>query len=364
MAYKKVNSINNTSSKSTKKKGKSTNSNKKEVKEEKVKTKNSTLKTKNNIVNNKKKTPIKSNNNKNVKAKNKNTIKKTKNSSVNKRKNINNKDRFNKIIKMSPYFLVIIIVIILLLINLFKVLIWVIDEYKTVDYIKDYSEYFIMEEEENSEEVKLVNPPTDKKDDYYKYIDIPFKSVDLKSLIEINSDTVAFIHLNNTNINYPVLKTTNNDYYLNHSFNKSRNGNGWIFMDFRNNSDFTSDNTIIYGHALLNKTMFGTLKNVLSDSYLGNKENNIIFISTKDYDYMYQIFSIYYVKTETYYMTPSFNNMEEKRVWLDKIKKRNISNINTTVNENDKILTLSTCKSNSERIVVHSKLIKMQENNL
>ena len=191
---------------------------------------------------------------------------------------------------------------------------------------------------------------------------MPFKNIDYSKLLKINNDTVAFIHLNNTNINYPVVKSDNNNFYLKHTFNKSKNSNGWIFMDFRNNSDLTDDNTIIYGHNLKNKTMFGTLRRMLNKEHLKDKENRVIYISTNDTNYLYQIFSIYTIKEETYYLTTNFDKKEEKKEWINTIKKRNTSSIKTSVDENDKILTLSTCKnSNGIRVVVHAKLIKTQK---
>ena len=191
---------------------------------------------------------------------------------------------------------------------------------------------------------------------------MPFKSVDLTKLVKINKDTVAFIHLNNSNINYPIVQANDNKYYLAHAFDKKKNRNGWIFLDFRNNPDFTDDNTIIYGHGLKNTTMFGTLKNLLKKKNQNNKDNHVIYISTLTNDYLYQIFSIYTIKEESYYITPKFKTKEEKINWLDTMKKRNVSSINTSVDENDKILTLSTCQNNTgDRIVVHAKLIKMQK---
>ena len=192
---------------------------------------------------------------------------------------------------------------------------------------------------------------------------MPFYQIDFTNLVEENSDTVAFIHINNTLINYPVVKTNNNNFYLNHSFDKKENKAGWIFMDYRNNIEELNDNTIIYGHRRIDGIMFGTLKNILLPSWQNDKDNYVIFISTLKENYLFQIFSIYIIKKEDYYIVTNFNNTSEKQKWIDTMKKRNISPIDTEVNIKDKFLTLSTCYNNSsKRLVVQAKLIKKQNN--
>ena len=214
---------------------------------------------------------------------------------------------------------------------------------------------------ENNGEGQLVNPPEDKDSDYWYYVNVPFYDVDFSDLLKKNSDTVGFINVKNTNINYPVVQTEDNDYYLSHAFDKTLNDAGWVYLDYRNSSNFTDDNTIIYGHGRLNETVFGSLKKLLTDNWQKNKDNYIINISTPDVNYVYQIFSIYTIESETYYITPSFAELDSKNKWLNTMKERNMSTINTEINQYDKIITLSTCLNNDGgRIVVHAKLIKQQ----
>ena len=93
--------------------------------------------------------------------------------------------------------------------------------------------------------------------------------MDFSKLKSINSDTVAWIKVDNTNIDYPIVKTTNNIYYLNHSFYKTSNINGWIFENSDNSSNFTDENTIIFGHNTNGYTMFSEIKNIYNGE-LGN----------------------------------------------------------------------------------------------
>lgn len=223
-----------------------------------------------------------------------------------------------------------------------------IDDISNGEFIKDKGDAF--------------NPPDDKESDYWYYIDLPFYNVDFEELLKKNKDTVAFIHMENNNINYPVVQSKDNSYYLTHAFDKSYNEAGWVFLDYRNNINSLSFNNIIYGHGRLNKTVFGSLKDTLDKKWQSNKDNLAIYISTPNENMIFQIFSIYTIKSESYYINTLFNNKNEKSKWLDTMIQRNTSAINTSVDTNDKILTLSTClDDNGGRVVVQAKLIKTQK---
>lgn len=212
------------------------------------------------------------------------------------------------------------------------------------------------------EEGELINPPEDTQSDYWYFVEQPFYDIDFTTLQQKNDDTIAFIHMENTNINYPIVQTTNNEYYLTHAFDKSYNNAGWVYMDYENLVNFQSDNTVIYGHGRLDKTVFGSLKNALTKEWQANIENYVIWISTPNENMVYQIFSVYTIESESYYIQTSFETTEEKQQWINTMKKRNITEQNTDVSVNDKILTLSTClNDNGGRIVVQAKLIKIQK---
>ena len=117
--------------------------------------------------------------------------------------------------------------------------------------------------------------------------------IDFNVLKAKNKDTIAYLVVNNTNISYIVVKGRDNDYYLNHNFEKRKNVAGWIFVDYRNRVDETDKNIIIYGHSTKDGSMFGTLKNVLKKDWHENKENHIIKFTTENKTYNYQVFSTY-----------------------------------------------------------------------
>lgn len=214
----------------------------------------------------------------------------------------------------------------------------------------------ILDDDENTE---LVGSSLeDETSDYWYYVKFSLYDVDINKLKEKNSDTIGWINVNNTNINYPYVQYTDNDYYLNHSFDKSYNEAGWVFMDYRNNSNLNNKNTILYAHSRLDKTMFGSLSKVLKQDWYTNKDNHIIRISTEVDNTLWQIFSVYKIKEETYYITTDFSSNSEYLQFLNTIKGRSLYNFNTNLTSDDKILTLSTCYSDDERTVVHAKLIK------
>ena len=121
-------------------------------------------------------------------------------------------------------------------------------------------------------------------------------NVDFNSLISTNPDTVAYIIVEDTNISYPVVQTDNNDFYLNHNFNKDYSQKGAIFADYRNDFNNMSLNTIIYGHHRLDNTMFGPLDTLFTEKNYKNGSHRII-IKTQSKTYVYNIFSVNFVHT-------------------------------------------------------------------
>lgn len=182
--------------------------------------------------------------------------------------------------------------------------------------------------------------------------------VDFNKLKEKNNETIAWIKVKNTNIEYPVVKTDNNNFYLNHSLDKSKNSAGWIFADYRNSFDNTDKNVIIYGHNRRDGSMFGSLKNILDSNWYDNEENTNITLYTENEKSIYKVFSIYKIESEDYYIKTEFSNDNEYEQFLNTIKKRSIKEFNIALSKSDNILTLSTCANNNKyRVVLHAKKI-------
>ena len=273
----------------------------------------------------------------------------------------NNKKRKRKKKKNTTWIFVILcsIFISIIVFCLIKIFIWGKDNKDTSKVINDITNAVNVTLRDDDDNTELVNDTNEEEtSDYWYYIKFPLIDVDITELKEKNSDTVGWINVNNTNINYPFVQTKDNSYYLNHSFDKKYNEAGWVFLDYRNNNDLNNKNTILYAHSRLDKTMFGSLSKVLKSSWYNNKDNHIIRLSTDTENTLWQIFSVYKIPEESYYITTNFNSNKEYTKFLNTIKQRSIHNFNTNLDTNDKILTLSTCYSDTERTVVHAKLIK------
>lgn len=267
--------------------------------------------------------------------------------------------------KLGLIFLIIVSSLLLstLTISLFNIFLWNKDNKANENNLKDIEENTEIKIVKDNDNTEFINKPLDENDDYWYYSTFDLIDVDLKKLKEKNNDTVGWLNVNNTNINYPFVKSSDNDYYLHHSFDKSYNNAGWVFLDYRNNKNLTDKNNIIYGHHRVNNTMFTSLLNTLNQSWYTNKDNHIIRISLENENSLWQIISVYKIPTESYYITTKFNNDNEFITFLDTISKRSIYNFNYNVNKDDIILTLSTCYDDNTRVVVHAKLIKIEKKN-
>ena len=204
-----------------------------------------------------------------------------------------------------------------------------------------------------SDEIAEFVTVDETKEDDEKYV------VDFEKLKEKNSDVVAWLKVNGTNIETTVVKTTDNDYYLTHNFNKEYNSAGWIFADYKNKVDGTDKNLVIYGHNMRDNSMFGSLKWVINEDWYNNEDNKYITLVTENETQIYEVFSVYQIEEEDYYIQTNFNTEKEFSTFLETIKKRSKKDFNVDVNKEDNILTLSTCANNNKyRVVLHAKKIR------
>lgn len=275
------------------------------------------------------------------------------------KKNINKK--FDLIYKV-----IFIICFVTCLYSLLNIIRWEKDNRKSqeiVNNLQNTTEVNISTISDDSN-IQLINPENESEDSlYWYYTSMDMIDVDFNDLNKKNSDTRGWIQVPGTNINYPFVQSKDNKYYLTHSFEKKYTDAGWVFLDYRNDINNLSKNNIIYGHARLDKTMFGSLRNTLKNSWFNNKDNRIIKVSSENENTLWQIFSIYHIKTESYYITVNFKNDEEFQKYINKSLKRSIYNFNTNVTVDDTILTLSTCYGDHEKLVVQAKLIKKEIKN-
>ena len=270
-------------------------------------------------------------------------------SNIAKRKVKREKAIWSFIITISSFVLIILLVI---LVN------WILENMKTDDVLEEIYEVSDVKEvkttTQKSEENKNITTTTSL---YDKYGNMSILEVNFDNLKKINPDTVGWIKVNGTKINYPFVHTNDNEYYLKHTFDKTSNKKGWVFLDFRNDIENLSKNTILYAHGLVNNQMFGSMRNVIKPSWYNNKNNHIITVATPSGTRHFKVFSSYTILPESYYITTNFKTDDEFKIFIDTIKQRSVYNYGVDVNINDKILTLSSCYDNEKRMVSHAKLI-------
>lgn len=276
------------------------------------------------------------------------------------------KEKMNNKIKLKWKNIILILMFLILFITLnisiYNIIKWKLDSNKTNEEINTIQENANIEEVQDNKGTEIIKQAEKipKENPYWDYIKMNMIDVNFDNLKKINSDVVGWIKVNGTNINYPFVQSKDNKYYLTHSFNKSYNNAGWVFLDYRNNN-INNRNTIIYAHGRTDKTMFGTLRKVLNNGWINNTNNYVIKISTEKENSLWQIFSIYHIPTTNDYLQTEFKDEREYQRFLNILKNRSNHNFNTSITSNDTILTLSTCYNDSEKMVINAKLIKKQK---
>ena len=244
----------------------------------------------------------------------------------------NKKKLFNVVMRIIE--LIFLILLVYSSINIFK---WYNNNKENKQIINEIAESVTINEDTNEEKKYKIN---------------------FEELKQKNSDTVAWLKVENTNIEFPIVQANNNSYYLIHNFDKKYNVAGWIFADYKNKLDGTDRNIVVYGHNMRNNSMFGSLKDVITEEWYNNEENKYITFVTENEYQTYQVFSVYQIKTEDYYIKTEFKSNEFTE-FIDTITKRSKKYFGINVSKEDTILTLSTCANNNKyRVVLHSVRVK------
>lgn len=180
------------------------------------------------------------------------------------------------------------------------------------------------------------------------------KMLKLEELKKINSDIVGWLKIEGTNIDYPILQTMNNEFYLTHNYKKEYSKSGSLFLDKDFDFALPSTNYLIYGHRNTNGMMFEDLINYKKEEYY--KQHPIIQFTTLEEDCQYEIIAVFlsrvYYKKETnvfrYYYFINANNEAEFNNYIKESKKASLYNIDKTAKYGDQLLTLSTCEYSKE----------------
>lgn len=185
--------------------------------------------------------------------------------------------------------------------------------------------------------------------------------VNFDSLRSINSDVIAWVEVEGTDIDYPVLYDTSDDmYYLDHTYRGTYTAAGSIFIQDYNTDDFSDFNTVLYGHNMADRTMFAQLHNFRNDASFF-EENDTIIIYTPDSKLTYEIFAAYRTNNLNILGNYPVGTAEEREDYIDHIYSHSEIarfDYDVDVTEADRIITLSTCIGHdSYRYVVQGVLI-------
>lgn len=186
-----------------------------------------------------------------------------------------------------------------------------------------------------------------------------------KTLYEKNKKLIGWLKIDDTIIDYPVMQTGDNEYYLDHNFNQEYDKNGSLFLDYNCNIYPRSTNLIIYGHHMKSGQMFGQLQKYAKESY-GEKHSIIRFDSIyeeAEYQVMYVFRSQVYNEDEfvfKYYQFIDANSEEEFNSYMEEMAGLSLYDTGVTASYGDSLLTLSTCDNSQTdgRFVVVAKRIK------
>lgn len=184
------------------------------------------------------------------------------------------------------------------------------------------------------------------------------------SLKEMNNEYQFWITIPNTNIDYPVVQTDDNQFYLKKDFNKKKSSAGTVFMDTLNNF-MTDKNVVLYGHNMRNKTMFNNLIKFKDKNFFEQNNKIVIKNTSNGKEYIYEVFSAYHSDNNFNYNTVVFNENYTYEQYLNDIKKKSLFKKNIDVTTKDRILTLSTCsyEFKGAKTTVHAKLIEVKDLN-
>jgi len=196
-------------------------------------------------------------------------------------------------------------------------------------------------------------------DEYPEYVEDPWVPyVDFEVLSERFPGIVGWIRLDGTQLDYPIVQGTDNNFYLGHLPDRTRHRSGSIFMDFRNEPDFSDRNTLIYGHMSRTDDMFGALKHYRTQAFFD--QNPVMYIHTPETDFQLVIFAGYIVDSGVESPTIRFRDDESFEEYIASIRRRSEFRSDVEVTAQDRIVSLCTCQYDFDnaRLVIVGKLVE------
>ena len=170
------------------------------------------------------------------------------------------------------------------------------------------------------------------------------ETLDLDALRRTNPDVLGWISIPGTQLDYPVLQSEDNQYYLTHTWEKQRNSAGSVFLECQLSGDFSEFNTILYGHNMKNGSMFGSLRQYRTQSHY--EANPHIYMTDGETIRRYEIFAAFEAEVTGYTYRLDINTPEKKQALLDYSLARSVIDAEAVPTPEDAVITLSTCTGN------------------
>ena len=190
----------------------------------------------------------------------------------------------------------------------------------------------------------------------------PTFAIDFANLQQVNREVTGWIWIYDTVVNYPLVQSgKNNDAYLHKTYDGTSNSSGSIFMDYRNASDFSDTNTIIYGHNMKNGKMFAVLKKFGNQEFYDSHRE--FYIMTPEGNRRYEIISAFQTDALSDIYDRNFSSQEGRQAWFEKILRSSAILAVVDAAAEDSFVTLSTCVSGNDyraRFVVIGRLAEIE----
>ena len=231
----------------------------------------------------------------------------------------------------------------------------ILSDYKAGEDSYEELKQYVHIETEKATPKPTKKPTTDvtviESEPIYHY-DVNWPVVDFEALQKINKDVVGWIYIEGTTVNYPILQGEDNDYYLRRLIDGTYNNAGSIFMDYRNNADFSDEHTVLYGHHMNNGSMFSDILNYKKQEYFD--EHPLCLILTPNGNYALELFTGYVAGTKDAAWKLVFPESGDFENWLSDAAAKSCFESRVIPTPEDKIVTLSTCsyEFNNARFVV------------
>ena len=182
-------------------------------------------------------------------------------------------------------------------------------------------------------------------------------SIDFTALQERAPNTVGWLKMDDVDLSYPVMQGEDNEYYLHYDPDGQPNIAGSIFMDYRNKS-FKDLHVLLYGHNMLDDSMFGSLDSYLNEDFYRNGTDAFTVFTPEGKTYRYQIFAVNVVSPIDDVYQTGFQNSTVFGGFAKQLKANSLYDTGVDVGPGDHVVTLSTCSDN-DRLVLSAKRIQV-----